>query len=298
MGEQRKGIHYPFWFGGASSMWAAVFTHPLDLNKVRLQTAKKVGNGPKPGMVDTFKTIYRNEGFLGLYRGLTASLLRQATYSTMRFGVYEELKDRVKQPNKQLPLPTLIALSSTSGFLGSIAGNPADIINVRMQQDGALPVEKRRNYKNAIDGLVKMVRQEGFGSLFRGVGPNSGRGALMTASQLASYDEFKMLLLGTGMFEDNLTTHFTASTLAGGVATLICSPVDVVKTKIMSSHDPDGIMHLLKKTTKREGLMWVFKGLLPSFIRLGPHTVLTFVFLEQHKKIWRAIYPEEHYASA
>ncbi|KAF3914378.1 hypothetical protein ABW21_db0200716 [Orbilia brochopaga] len=142
--------------------------------------------------------------------------------------------------------------------LGSIAGNPADIINVRMQQDGALPAEKQRNYKNAIDGLIKMVRQEGVTSLFRGVGPNSGRGALMTASQLASYDEFKMLLLRSGMFEDNLTTHFTvriaklqiinggrrlanveqASTMAGGVATLICSPVDVVKTKIMSSHDP------------------------------------------------------------
>lgn len=275
-------------------MWAAVFTHPLDLNKVRLQTAKKVGNGPKPGMIDTFRTIFRNEGFLGLYSGLTASLLRQATYSTARFGIYEELKGRVKKPNKELPLPTLIALSSTSGFLGSIAGNPADIINVRMQQDGALDPSKRRNYKNAIDGLIKMVKNEGFASLFRGVGPNSGRGALMTASQLASYDEFKMLLLGTGVFEDNLTTHFAASTMAGGVATLICSPVDVVKTKIMSSHDPDGILHLLKETTKREGMAWAFKGLLPSFIRLGPHTILTFVFLEQHKNLWKAIYtPQE-----
>ncbi|KAK6360295.1 Mitochondrial dicarboxylate transporter, variant 2 [Orbilia blumenaviensis] len=279
-------------------MWAAVFTHPLDLNKVRLQTAKKVGNGPKPGMVDTFRTIFRNEGFLGLYSGLTASLLRQATYSTARFGIYEELKGIVKQPNKELPLSTLIALSSTSGFLGSIAGNPADIINVRMQQDGALEPSKRRNYKNAIDGLIKMVKSEGFSSLFRGVGPNSGRGALMTASQLASYDEFKMLLLGTGVFEDNLMTHFVASTMAGGVATLICSPVDVVKTKIMSSHDPDGIIHLLKETTKREGMTWAFKGLLPSFIRLGPHTVLTFVFLEQHKSIWKAIYaPQEEQLS-
>jgi len=63
-------------------------------------------------------------------------------------------------------------------------GNPADIINVRMQQDRALPIEKRRNYRNAIDGLIKMVRSEGFGSLFRGMLPNTGRGALMTASQV------------------------------------------------------------------------------------------------------------------
>ncbi|KAF3318554.1 Mitochondrial dicarboxylate transporter [Orbilia oligospora] len=278
MGDKKQqGIKYPFWFGGASSMWAAVFTHPLDLNKVRLQTAKKVGNGPKPGMVDTFRTIFRNEGFLGLYSGVRVRITRNSLRS-QRLMIESWLVDG-------------FALTAS---IGSIAGNPADIINVRMQQDGALEPSKRRNYKNAIDGIIKMVKSEGITSLFRGVGPNSGRGALMTASQLASYDEFKMLLLGTGMFEDNLMTHFVASTMAGGVATLICSPVDVVKTKIMSSHDPDGILHLLKETTKREGMTWAFKGLLPSFIRLGPHTVLTFVFLEQHKSIWKAIYtPQE-----
>lgn len=41
----------------------------------------------------------------------------------------------------------------------------------------------------------------------------------MTAGQLASYDEFKKLLLKTGMMKDNLATHFTASFMAGFVAT-------------------------------------------------------------------------------
>lgn len=42
---------------------------------------------------------------------------------------------------------------------------------------------------------------------------------VMTASQLGSYDYCKSLLLGSGMFREDIRTHFTASLLAGLVAT-------------------------------------------------------------------------------
>ena len=180
-------------------------------------------------------------------------------------------------------------MASTSGFLGGVAGNPADIINVRMQHDAALAPDKQRKYKHAIDGIVRMVREEGMHSLWRGVWPNSMRAVLMTASQLASYDGFKRALLTNLNMKDDLTTHFTASFMAGFVATTICSPVDVIKTRVMSSHDSKGIRHLLGEIYKREGLGWMFRGWVPSFIRLGPHTIATFLFLEQHKKIYRRL---------
>jgi dicarboxylate transporter 10 len=45
--------------------------------------------------------IVKNEGIGGLYSGLSASILRQITYSTMRFGVYDKLKNFVsKNPGK------------------------------------------------------------------------------------------------------------------------------------------------------------------------------------------------------
>lgn len=34
-------------------------------------------------------SIVRKQGFLALYSGLSASILRQLTYSTTRFGLYE-----------------------------------------------------------------------------------------------------------------------------------------------------------------------------------------------------------------
>jgi len=239
-------------------------------------------------MVATFVHVVKSNGFRGLYNGLSASLLRQISYSTTRFGFYEELKSSSTTATSTPSMPLLIAIASASGFLGGIAGNPADVLNVRMQHDASLAAADRRNYKNAVDGLIRMTREEGWKSLFRGVWPNSMRAVLMTASQLASYDGFKRLLILHTPLSDNLTTHFTASFMAGFVATTICSPVDVIKTRIMSATESKSLK-LLKDVYRVEGVGWMFRGWVPSFIRLGPHTIATFLFLEQHKKIYRSI---------
>jgi solute carrier family 25 oxoglutarate transporter 11 len=59
------------------------------------------------------------------------------------------------------------------------------------------------------------------------------RAMFMTASQLSSYDQIKQLLLNTSYFKDNLWTHFVAGTIAGFIATVVCNPIDVVKTRLM-----------------------------------------------------------------
>lgn len=147
----------------------------------------------------------------------------------------------------------------------------ADICNVRMQHDAALPPEKRRNYKHALDGMLRLAREEGLMSWFRGVLPNSMRAAAMTASQLASYDTFKRTLIGYTPMTDNLATHFTASFLAGVTAATVTSPIDVVKTRVMSaSGKSTSIAELLRHLFASEGPAWMFKGWVPSFLRLGP----------------------------
>lgn len=106
--------------------------HPR-FEQVRLQT--RTPDAPK-NMSGTFVHIVKTDGIRGLYSGISASLLRQLTYSTARFGIYEEMKQRAG-PDPSFPV--LIAMACTSGFAGGIAGNFADVLNVRMQHDAALP---------------------------------------------------------------------------------------------------------------------------------------------------------------
>lgn len=264
-------------------MVACLVTHPLDLAKVRLQTASKPGQG----LASMVYQIITKEGFFKIYSGLTASLLRQATYSTARFGIYEFLKESYTEQYKHTPAThILLPMSMLAGALGGLVGNPSDVVNIRMQNDSSLPIDQRRNYRNAFDGIYRIVKEESVGTLFRGLTPNLVRGVLMTASQVVTYDIAKSLLV------DNLhldpakkLTHFSASLLAGLVATTVCSPADVVKTRIMNAKgSSDNAVSILTKAVKNEGVGFMFRGWLPSFIRLGPHTIVTFLALEQLRK--------------
>ena len=272
---------------------AAVVTHPSRPN----QSAPPNPTARRPQNHHLNSQLHRPQrGLPRTLRGLSAALLRQLTYSTVRFGVYEDLKVRFTPPpdpsnpsqKPTISLPRLIALSSVAGLLGGIAGNPGDVLNVRMQSDMSKPPSARRNYKHALDGLLRMAREEGPASLFRGVTANSARAILMNSSQLASYDAFKSMFLDTFHLPDNISTHFLSSLLAGFVATTICSPVDVVKSRIMSAGGKRNLLAVVRTAQKEEGLLWMFRGWTPSFVRLGPQTIFTMVFFEQHKKLYRS----------
>lgn len=59
-----------------------------------------------------------------------------------------------------------------AGGLGGIAGNPADVLLVRMTTDEVRPPKDRFNYKNSVDGLIRLVREEGVSALGRGLSAN------------------------------------------------------------------------------------------------------------------------------
>ncbi|XP_044527852.1 mitochondrial dicarboxylate carrier-like isoform X2 [Gracilinanus agilis] len=278
MPEKRESRWY---FGGLASSGAACCTHPLDLLKVHLQTQQKL----KMRMTGMAIRVVQTDGFLALYNGLSASLCRQMTYSLTRFAIYDTIRDwQAKGKHEPLPFYKKVLLGSLGGFAGGLVGTPADMVNVRMQNDMKLPLNQRRNYSHALDGLIRVAREEGLKKLFSGASMASTRGALVTVGQLSCYDQAKQLVLSTGFFPDNIITYFLSSFIAGGCATVLCHPLDVLKTRLMNSKgEYEGLLHCAKETAKL-GPLAFYKGIFPAGIRLVPHTVLTFIFLEELRK--------------
>lgn len=274
---------YPIYLGGLASCIATLATHPLDLLKVQIQSRETSSTLSKAVI-----HIHKHNGVGGFYRGLSAGLLRQATYSSARFAAYDVLK--VKICDKKNPSFLQLTLAAAmAGAIGGVAGNPADLVNIRMQSDLQKPKEQRRHYRHAFDGLYRVIREEGLTGLSRGLGANTLRATLMTTSQLACYDVIKLTLINSSYFNDTLSTHFCSSLLAGMVATTVCSPVDVLKTRIMGGSNTSPLI-LFKNLIKTEGFLAFFKGWIPSFARLGPQTILTFVVLEQLRAFWNRCY--------
>lgn len=87
----------------------------------------------------------------------------------------------------------------------------------------------------------------------------------MNASQLVSYDFFKDSLLSSGMLTNGMPLHILSSALSGTVATTICAPADVVKSRVMNASGNEGPVKLLVESFKREGPRFLFKGWLPAW---------------------------------
>uniref|UniRef100_A0A672III9 Si:ch1073-100f3.2 n=1 Tax=Salarias fasciatus TaxID=181472 RepID=A0A672III9_SALFA len=268
-----------WYFGGVSSSAAACLTHPLDLIKVHLQTQQEV----RVRMIGMTVNVVRREGYRALYSGLSASLCRQMTYSMSRFAIYETVRDKLYRKNKApMPFYQKVLLGAFGGFTGGFIGTPADLVNVRsFLQTAADLYFSPLSYAHVFDGLLRVWRDEGIRKMFSGGTMASSRGALVSVGQLSCYDQSKQLFLANGFLTDNILTHVLASVFAGGCATVLCQPLDVVKTRLMNSKVEYGSVFACLTETAKLGPKAFYKGLVPAAIRLVPHTVFTYVFLEQ-----------------
>lgn len=100
--------------------WTLPFTPPYS----RMQTIHPASGPVHPSTISILRMTIRESGFRSLYTGLSASVLRQMTYSLVRLGAYEKMKANL---SKDGPAPGshLLLAAMLAGALGGLAGNPA-----------------------------------------------------------------------------------------------------------------------------------------------------------------------------
>jgi len=292
----------PFLYGGLASVVAETGTFPIDTTKTRLQVQGQVINASVQtlkyrGMVHAFFQIFKDEGGRALYSGLAPALLRQATYGTIKIGVYHTLKRAlIKDPSEET-LATNVFCGVVAGILSSTIANPTDVLKVRMQAKGS-----KKSCDNMFCSFAKIYKTEGVKGLWRGVGPTAQRAATVAGVELPAYDLFKKQIILSGYLGDCKETHFLASFFAGFVGALASNPIDVCKTRMMNQKNlktqnsakgatvTEAIyrssLDCLVRTVKTEGVMALYKGFIPNWLRLGPWNIIFFMTYEQLKKTY------------
>ena len=76
--------------------------------------------------------IIKDEGMAAFYKGINAAWLREASYTSLRLGLYEPLKDVIGAEGKDASFLKKFLAGALSGGIGSIAGNPFDVTKTRM----------------------------------------------------------------------------------------------------------------------------------------------------------------------
>jgi len=94
MSETKKLLTGVGCAGGAAVITVS-FIHPIDVVKTRLQIAGEAGGASTKqynGVTGVIKTVLADEGASAFYKGIQAAWMREASYTSLRLGLYEPAK--------------------------------------------------------------------------------------------------------------------------------------------------------------------------------------------------------------
>ena len=201
-----KSIFLKAAIAGASCATTSAILNPVDVTKIRMQ------NRSTSAHVMVYKGFYRealkilkDEGYIGWSRGLPASMYRELSYSSIRIGAYEPIRSTISDMVGSSKSP-IVKYSSAlvSGFVGSFAANPFDLVKTRFQATMPWSPDSQKILSTTTSkALYDIYSSHGFRGLYSGWQLTTLRAAILTSAQLGSYDSMKNnIFIDTLKFEN------------------------------------------------------------------------------------------------
>ncbi|GJD05220.1 succinate:fumarate antiporter [Colletotrichum higginsianum] len=259
-------------------------TNLIDTIKVRMQLSRRARQpgAPKRGFIRTGVEIVKKETPLGLYKGLGAVLTGIVPKMAIRFTSFEGYKQALA--DKQTGI-----VSGQATFMAGLAAGVTEAVAVVTPMEHGRPLDIPK-YRNAAHALYTVVKEEGFGALYRGVSLTALRQGSNQAVNFTAYSYFKEAL-------KNYQPEFERTTLPGWQTTLIGlvsgamgplsnAPIDTIKTRLQKTPAEYGtsawsrIAKISSDMFKQEGFHAFYKGITPRIMRVAPGQAVTFTVYE------------------
>ncbi|OJD35993.1 solute carrier family 25 member 40 [Diplodia corticola] len=211
---------------------------------------------------DGLRKIARNEGIRTLWRGLSPTLVMTVPANVIYFAGYDWLRTASTSPVKNNfgdSTAPLVA-GSTARVLAAIAVSPIEMFRTRMQATHSPSSASGSHFRDTLKGMGDLVRQDGWISLWRGLGLTLWRDVPFSAIYWWGYESTRNVITderermrGRGLergrasgavrarsrsrsrseedHTETLVDSFVAGATSGAVAAFVTTPFDVGKTR-------------------------------------------------------------------
>jgi solute carrier family 25 aspartate/glutamate transporter 12/13 len=168
--------------GFGAGFLQVIATNPMEIVKIRLQMQTRGGAEQK-----TAGQIVRHLGIRGLYRGVGATLMRDAPYGAIFFPLYARFSKFLGGENPQAHHTVAAGLVAGGGAAGLMT--PADVVKTRLQVSGA-----GQQYTGVMDCAKQVYAEGGMRAMFKGAGPRMAVQAPLFGIALLVFEVQKKLL--------------------------------------------------------------------------------------------------------
>mmetsp|Transcript_7470 Transcript_7470/g.11166 ORF Transcript_7470/g.11166 Transcript_7470/m.11166 type:complete len:326 (+) Transcript_7470:77-1054(+) len=264
---------------GLASGFVKTLLQPFDTIKTVQQFS-----GQKLGLLDAGRVVVKRSGLGGLYSGLGITLVGSMPSVAIYFGMYQYSRRTLREKTK-LSQPLCVALSAGFGnFIASFFRVPYEIIKQRLQAG---------MYPTTAVAIRSMYESGGIGSFFgsQSIAVQLSRDIPYAIVTLMTYEYLQSLIAkkNKGKEDPSKMSHFetlVVGAIAGGLGTLATNPMDVVKTRMMTSPEVyRGMWNTAELTLKKDGAGAFMRGSTPRLMHKIPANGLFFVSYE----VFRAV---------
>ncbi|XP_063311446.1 mitochondrial coenzyme A transporter SLC25A42 [Pelobates fuscus] len=260
--------------GALAGAVAKTVVAPLDRTKIIFQVSSN-----RFSAKEAYKLIYhtyRNEGLLSLWRGNSATMVRVIPYAAIQFCAHEQYKKLLGsyygfQGNALTPIPRLLA-GSLAGTTATVVTYPLDLVRARMA------VTPKEMYSNIIHVFIRMSREEGLRTLYRGFNPTILGVIPYAGISFFTYETLKKLHAEhSGRAQPYPFERLFFGACAGLLGQSASYPLDVVRRRMQTAgvtgHTYGTILSTMKEIVAEEGVIrGLYKGLSMNWVK-GPVAV-------------------------
>lgn len=263
--------------GAVAGAVEATATWPTEFVKTQLQlqrnSKKNTNTYIYKNSWDCAKYTVQNNGFLGLYRGLTPVLLGSIPKAGVRFGGFTFFSGLLRDSDGKLNAGRTFCAGLAAGASEAVLiVTPMETLKVRLIDANVGLVEGTRN----------IIRTEGWAGVYKGVWATTLKQASNQGIRFLSYSQILSWLKGGEQRGSRSWEIVFGGMAAGCLSVLGNNPVDVVKTRMQGSeaHKYSSSTDCFRKTLKSDGPMGFYKGAIPRMARVVPGQGITFLCFE------------------
>eukprot|EP00189_Rhodosorus_marinus_P007702 CAMPEP_0184752368 /NCGR_PEP_ID=MMETSP0315-20130426/43543_1 /TAXON_ID=101924 /ORGANISM="Rhodosorus marinus, Strain UTEX LB 2760" /LENGTH=408 /DNA_ID=CAMNT_0027231695 /DNA_START=24 /DNA_END=1250 /DNA_ORIENTATION=+ len=242
--------------GASARGIAQTVLHPIDVMRTRLQAK---------GITSTLTL----ETFL---KGVVPQIVLALPAGAVQFVAFEYCKEKLRglMPGEHLQAARDLIGGAGGALAASVVRVPQEVLKQRIQAD---------IYPNIMTALPTLFRQDGPMGLYTGYTATISRDVPWNALSFLFHAQTKRLFARFQGRTPNNDENLALASFSGSMAAVIMTPVDVVKTRLMTQKAGEtaykGILGTFSKIVAEEGAGALFKGLVPRILFLAPLAGIT-----------------------
>ncbi|XP_061469886.1 mitochondrial adenyl nucleotide antiporter SLC25A23-like isoform X2 [Rhineura floridana] len=283
--EKKTGMWWKQLIAGAmAGAVSRTGTAPLDRLKVFMQVHASKSNNMN--VLGGLQGMISEGGIHSLWRGNGINVLKIAPESAIKFMAYEQIKRVIRGQQETLRVQERFIAGSLAGATAQTIIYPMEVLKTR------LTLRKTGQYSGVADCARQVLQNEGIRAFYKGYLPNVLGIIPYAGIDLAVYETLKNTWLqkySKNTADPGVLVLLGCGTISSTCGQIASYPLALVRTRMQAQATIEGapqltMLGLFRHILSREGVLGLYRGIAPNFMKVIPAVSISYVVYENMKQ--------------